>query len=135
MSGNYHTAKETMRAVVWEGKPFEVAVRDVPRPTIKLPEDAIIRVTTAAICGSDLHVYHGVLGSATPPWSLGHEAVGVVVAVGSATEQFQVGDRVLIPGAPDLGYYAVDKTVETSLPYYGQGPDFGDLGGCQGRGS
>jgi hypothetical protein len=47
-------AKKTMRAVVWEGKPYEMAVRDVPRPQMVMPEDAIVRMTTAAICGSDL---------------------------------------------------------------------------------
>lgn len=49
----------TMCAVVREGKPYEMVVRHVPRPKIELPEDAIVRITTAAICGSDLHVYHG----------------------------------------------------------------------------
>lgn len=122
-----------MRAVVWEGKPYEMAVRDVPRPTIEMPEDAIIRVTSTAICGSDLHTYHGILGAGSPPWTMGHEAVGVVVAVGSATEHFHVGDRVLIPGAPDLGYFALDDNAGTVPPYYGQGTDNGGLGGCQGK--
>ncbi|KAK1753843.1 hypothetical protein QBC47DRAFT_461860 [Echria macrotheca] len=122
---------KTMRAVVWEGKSFEMAVRDVPRPTIEQPEDAIVRITTAAICGSDLHTYHGVFGSTTPPWQMGHEGVGVVVAVGSATEHFKVGDRVLVPGGADSGFFGVDRTLAEQGPFYGQGPEFGALGGTQ----
>ncbi|KAK4039056.1 hypothetical protein C8A01DRAFT_36955 [Parachaetomium inaequale] len=125
-------AKKTMRAVVWEGKPYEIAVRDVPRAQIVQPEDAIVRITTAAICGSDLHTYHGLIGSKTPPWQMGHEGVGVVVEVGPATEHFKVGDRVLIPGAGDAGFYSVDKTAGDQGPIYGQGPDYSQgLGGSQ----
>ncbi|KAI9149019.1 alcohol dehydrogenase GroES-like domain-containing protein [Paramyrothecium foliicola] len=123
--------KKTMRAVVWEGKPYSVVVRDVPKPTIHLPEDAIIRISTASICGSDLHVYHGYAGSTNPPWVLGHEAVGYVAEVGSATEQFQVGDRVLIPASHKAGHYNVDTSVVPSFPSYGLGSDYGDTGGCQ----
>jgi hypothetical protein len=61
---------KTMRAVLWEGKPFHVTVADVPIPKIQAPEDAIVQMTSAAICGSDLHNYHGLLGSATPGYSL-----------------------------------------------------------------
>ena len=51
---------EKMRAVFFEGKPYHVSVKDTPKPTIKAPDDAIVRLTTAAICGSDLHEYeHG----------------------------------------------------------------------------
>lgn len=131
MASTNGTPKKSMRAVVWEGKPFEMAVRDVPRPEIEQPEDAIVRMTTAAICGSDLHTYHGVFGSSTPPWQMGHEGVGVVVAVGSATEHFRVGDRVLIPGGADAGFFSVDQTFQDQGPFYGQGPEFGNLGGTQ----
>jgi threonine dehydrogenase-like Zn-dependent dehydrogenase len=123
---------KTMRAVVWEGKPYEMAVRDVPRPTILHPEDAIIRITSAAICGSDLHIYHGVLGSSTPPWLMGHEGVGIVVEVGSATEHFRVGDRVLVPGGTDPGFFSVEQTRQDYGFLYGEGPDIsGGLGGTQ----
>jgi len=131
-STNNDKKKTTMRAVVWEGKPFEMAVRDVPLPKLEQPEDAIVRMTTAAICGTDLHTYHGVLGSSTPPWQMGHEGVGVVVEVGSATERFRVGDRVLIPGGADAGFFSVDETSADQGPFYGLGPDFsGSLGGTQ----
>lgn len=132
MSANGHGSK-TMRAVVWEGKPFEVVVRDVPRPHIQMPEDAIIRITSAAICASDLHTYDGTFGSTTPPWTMGHEGVGVVVEVGKATEHFKVGDRVIIPCGHDPGSFSVERTVVPTFPFYGAGEDFGDLGGCQGE--
>ncbi|KAH6842360.1 chaperonin 10-like protein [Chaetomium sp. MPI-CAGE-AT-0009] len=123
--------KKTMRAVVWEGKPYEMAVRDVPRPEILHREDAIVRITTAAICGTDLHTYHGIFGSTTPPWSMGHEAVGVIVEVGQATEHFKVGDRVLIPCSSNCGFFSVDKRLEDLTAFYGGGPDFGVDGGGQ----
>ena len=131
MASTSGTPGKTMRAVMWEGKPFEMAVRDVPRPEIEQPEDAIVRMTTAAICGSDLHTYHGVFGSSSPPWQMGHEGVGVVVKVGSATEHFRVGDRVLIPGGANSGFFSVDQGFQDIGPFYGQGPEFGNLGGTQ----
>lgn len=122
---------KTMRAVVWEGKPYEMAVRDVPRPKIKHPTDAIVRITTAAICGSDLHTYHGIWGSKTPPWQMGHECVGVVCATGDATTHFKVGDRVLVPGGGEPGFYSVNKNFEDQGMWYGEGPDYGSDGGSQ----
>jgi threonine dehydrogenase-like Zn-dependent dehydrogenase len=120
-----------MRAVVWEGKPFEMAVRDVPRPKIEQPEDAVVRMTTAAICGSDLHTYHGVLGSPNPPWHMGHEGVGIVVEVGDATEHFKVGDRVLIPCFTDPGFLSLEQTQLDVGQGFGFGPVFGSAGGTQ----
>jgi threonine dehydrogenase-like Zn-dependent dehydrogenase len=85
-----------MRAVTWQGK-RNVSVDTVPDPTIKEPTDAIIRVTSTNICGSDLHLYE-VLGAFMSPGDvLGHEAMGVVEEVGSATGDLKVGDRVVIP--------------------------------------
>ncbi|KAK4201499.1 alcohol dehydrogenase GroES-like domain-containing protein [Triangularia verruculosa] len=123
--------QKTMRAVVWEGKPNSVSVLSVPVPELKMPEDAIVRVTSAALCGTDIHTYHGFLGSSTPPWIIGHEAVGVVVQVGSATEQFKTGDRVLVPGWHDVGHYVADTAIVPELPMYGGGADSSDAGGCQ----
>ncbi|RYO99496.1 hypothetical protein DL764_006803 [Monosporascus ibericus] len=125
------SVRETMRAVVWEGNPFEMAVRDVPKPRIQMPEDAIVRVTSAAICGTDLHTYRGLLGSSQPPWTQGHEAVGVVVEVGSATETFKIGDRVIVPCCPDIGHFATELTRQPANSCHGLGKDFGNLGGCQ----
>ncbi|KAI0166722.1 putative alcohol dehydrogenase [Hypoxylon sp. FL1284] len=121
-----------MRAVIWEGKPYEMAVRSVPKPRILMPEDAIIRVTSSAICGSDLHTYHGLLGSGEPPWIQGHEAIGVVQEVGSATETFKVGDRVIVIDLPDSGHYeAYPQPLPGMYSIYGFGKEFGGLPGCQ----
>jgi threonine dehydrogenase-like Zn-dependent dehydrogenase len=85
-----------MRALTWQGLE-NVSVETVPDPTIQDPTDAIIRVTSTAICGSDLHLY-GVLGMYLDAGDiLGHEAMGVVEEVGSSTGDLKVGDRVVIP--------------------------------------
>ncbi|KAI1771121.1 putative alcohol dehydrogenase [Hypoxylon cercidicola] len=121
-----------MRAVVWEGKPYEMAVKSVPKARIQMPEDAIVRVTTAAICGSDLHTYHGLLGSREPPWVQGHEAIGVVVEVGLATETFKVGDRVIVMCIPDSGHFVTEpEPLPGMYTGFGFGKDFGNLPGCQ----
>ncbi|KUI16563.1 glutathione-dependent formaldehyde dehydrogenase [Mycobacterium lehmannii] len=85
-----------MRAVTWQGR-RKVSVDNVPDPAIKEPTDAIIRVTSTNICGSDLHLYE-VLGAFMNPGNiLGHEAMGVVEEVGRQVDGLQPGDRVVIP--------------------------------------
>ncbi len=86
-----------MRALTWQGTQ-KVAVEDVPDPTIQDGRDAIIRVTSTAICGSDLHLY-SVLGPYLERGDvLGHEAMGIVEAVGpQAADHLRVGDRVVVP--------------------------------------
>ncbi len=85
-----------MRAVTWQGR-RKVSVDNVPDPAIKEPNDAIIRVTSTNICGSDLHLYE-VLGAFMSPGDiLGHEAMGVVEEVGREVENLNVGDRIVIP--------------------------------------
>ncbi|OBK77024.1 zinc-dependent alcohol dehydrogenase [Mycobacterium sp. 1164985.4] len=85
-----------MRAVTWQGR-RKVSVDNVPDPAIKEPTDAIIRVTSTNICGSDLHLYE-VLGAFMNPGDiLGHEAMGVVEEVGREVDGLQPGDRVVIP--------------------------------------
>src|SRR4051812_1717360 len=85
-----------MKALAWHGK-RDVRVDEVPDPVIQEPTDAVIRVTTTAICGSDLHLYE-VLGPFIGRGDiLGHEAMGVVEEVGSAVTQIAPGDRVVIP--------------------------------------
>lgn len=85
-----------MRALTWQGR-RKVAVADVPEPKIIEPQDAIVRVTSAAICGSDLHLYE-VLGPFLEAGDvLGHEAMGIVEEVGSDVDRIQPGDRVVIP--------------------------------------
>jgi len=85
-----------MRALTWQGRE-DVRVETVPDPVIKEPTDAIIRVTSTAICGSDLHLY-SVLGAYLSPGDiLGHEAMGVVEEVGAEASRLKVGDRVVVP--------------------------------------
>jgi glutathione-independent formaldehyde dehydrogenase len=84
-----------MRAVVFVDN-YSVRVDDVSDAIIEEPSDAIIRVTSSAICGSDLHMYDGRTG-ATPGTVLGHEALGVVEEVGASVEMVKRGDRVVIP--------------------------------------
>ena len=85
-----------MQALTWQGNQ-NVQVTDVPDPAIQEPTDAIIRVTSTAICGSDLHLY-GVLGPYLKPGDvLGHEAMGVVEEVGSEVSHLRAGDRVVVP--------------------------------------
>ncbi|MFS0704545.1 zinc-dependent alcohol dehydrogenase [Cellulomonas sp. 179-A 9B4 NHS] len=86
-----------MRALTWQGRE-KVTVETVPDPRVQEPTDAVIRVTSTAICGSDLHLY-GVLGPyLTPGDILGHEAMGVVEEVGpEAAGRLKVGDRVVVP--------------------------------------
>jgi threonine dehydrogenase-like Zn-dependent dehydrogenase len=85
-----------MKALCWEGK-HDVAVKSVRDPSILNPHDAIIRVTTAAICGSDLHLYDGYIPTMEKGDILGHETMGEVVEVGSAVKNTRVGDKIVIP--------------------------------------
>jgi threonine dehydrogenase-like Zn-dependent dehydrogenase len=85
-----------MKALCWYGN-YDVRVEQVPDPTILNPRDAIIRVTSTAICGSDLHLFHGVIPSMKKGDILGHEFMGEVVEVGRSVTNLQIGDRVLIP--------------------------------------
>jgi threonine dehydrogenase-like Zn-dependent dehydrogenase len=85
-----------MKAVVWHGNQ-DVRVDEVPDPSIQAPTDAIIRVTSSGICGSDLHLY-GVLGMFMEQGDiLGHEPMGIVEEVGSEVTDIKPGDRVVIP--------------------------------------
>jgi threonine dehydrogenase-like Zn-dependent dehydrogenase len=85
-----------MRAVTWHGK-RDVRVDSVPDPTIEQPTDAIVRVTSSGICGSDLHLYEVMGPFMSEGDVLGHEPMGVVEAVGDAVTAIAPGDRVVIP--------------------------------------
>ncbi|HEY1250636.1 MAG TPA: zinc-dependent alcohol dehydrogenase [Thermoanaerobaculia bacterium] len=91
-----------MKAACWNGK-TNVVIRDVPEPKILNPRDAIVRVTTSAICGSDLHLYGGFVPSMEKGDILGHEFMGEVVAVGPAVSNLFEGDRVVVPFAIACG--------------------------------
>jgi threonine dehydrogenase-like Zn-dependent dehydrogenase len=85
-----------MKAVVWHGNE-DVRVENVPDPTIEEPTDAIVRITSSGICGSDLHLY-SVLGMFMEKGDvLGHEPMGIVEEVGSEVRGIEAGDRVVIP--------------------------------------
>jgi S-(hydroxymethyl)glutathione dehydrogenase / alcohol dehydrogenase len=85
-----------MKALVYHG-PRDVQIDDKPDPTLQHPEDAILRVTSTAICGSDLHLYHGTVLGMQPGQTLGHEFMGVIEKVGPEVHDVQIGDRVVIP--------------------------------------
>lgn len=87
----------TMRGVVYHGRK-DVRVEDVPAPRLEAPTDALVRVTTAAICGSDLHLYHHVVPGMGPQPVLGHELVGVIEALGPGVTGLAVGQRVVVSG-------------------------------------
>lgn len=85
-----------MKALCWYGK-FDVRVENVPDPEILNPRDAILKVTTTCICGSDLHLYDGVIPTMEKGDILGHEFMGEVVEVGSEVKKLKKGDRVIVP--------------------------------------
>ena len=85
-----------MKANCWHGK-RDVRIEQVPDPAILNPGDAIIKVTSTAICGSDLHLYNGVVPTMEQGDILGHEFMGEVVEVGAAVRKLEVGDRVVVP--------------------------------------
>jgi len=84
-----------MKALVYQG-PGKKAWQDVPEPRIKHPTDAIVRIDTTTICGTDLHILKGDVPAVTPGRILGHEGVGVITEVGSAVTMLAAGDNVII---------------------------------------
>jgi threonine dehydrogenase-like Zn-dependent dehydrogenase len=102
-----------MKALTWHGK-RDMRYEDVPDPVIEQPTDAIIRVTTSGLCGSDLHLYE-VLGPFIEPGSvLGHEPMGIVEEVGAEVTGLAVGDRVVIPFQIACGHcYMCEQGLQT----------------------
>src|SRR3569833_47638 len=96
------TKEDFMKAVVYHG-PRDVRVERVPDPMIEAPADVLIKITTACVCGSDLHVYEGRTGL-EPGRVLGHENLGEVIETGSAVERLRVGDRVCVSFNIGCGY-------------------------------
>src|SRR5690348_12704323 len=91
-----------MKANCWYGKK-KVQVEDVPEPKILNSQDVILRVTSTAICGSELHLYNGYVPSMQPGDIMGHEFMGEVVETGPAVQTLKVGDRVVVPFAISCG--------------------------------
>ena len=85
-----------MRANVWHGKK-DVRVDNVPDPQILNPRDAIVKITSTAICGSDLHLYNGFVPTMEKGDIIGHEFMGEIVELGGEVRNLKIGDRVVVP--------------------------------------
>jgi threonine dehydrogenase-like Zn-dependent dehydrogenase len=112
-----------MRAVCWMGV-HDVEVRDVPDPTIMNDRDAIVKVTSTAICGSDLHLYDGYIPTMEKGDILGHEFMGEVVEIGPGVRNLAVGERVVVPfpiacGACNACEHELYSVCENSNPNAG----------------
>jgi threonine dehydrogenase-like Zn-dependent dehydrogenase len=94
-----------MQAVVFHGV-GDIRLENVPEPVIEDPQDAIVRITASAICGTDLHMIRGTMAGMKPGTVLGHEGVGIIEALGSEVRNFHIGDRVVIPSTIACGYCA-----------------------------
>jgi threonine dehydrogenase-like Zn-dependent dehydrogenase len=120
-----------MKAVVYHGV-GDIRVDDVAEPTIQEPNDAIVRLTASAICGTDLHFVRGTMSGMRPGTILGHEGVGIVEEIGPNVRNLRVGDRVVIASTIACGfcvycragYYAQCDTTEptTGTAFFG-GPE------------
>jgi threonine dehydrogenase-like Zn-dependent dehydrogenase len=117
-----------MRGVVFDGV-GAVRVADLPDPQLEAPADAIVRVTRSAICGSDLHLLHGK-APMEPGEPLGHEAVGVVEAVGDGVEMRRVGDRVAVAFNVACGHCWFCGTGQSALCEDDQIFGYGIFGGA-----
>ena len=91
-----------MKAVVFHAV-GDIRLAEVPEPKIKDDDDAIVRITSSAICGTDLHFIRGTFTGMKTGRILGHEAVGIVEEVGKAVRNFRKGDRVIIPSTLGCG--------------------------------
>ena len=128
-----------MKATVFHG-PRDVRIEKVPDPALKSPTDAIVRITRAAICGSDLHSYHGNQ-QVMPGFVLGHEGVGVIEEVGKGVTHLKKGQRVVVAGAVACGdcFFCrrgqVAQCIVSGAAVFGYGRNFagtfGDIGGEQ----
>lgn len=92
-----------MKALCWHGAK-DVRVDNVPDPKILNPRDAIVKITSTAICGSDLHIYDGFIPTMKSGDILGHEFMGEVVELGRAVKNLQIGDRVVVPFTISCGH-------------------------------
>jgi threonine dehydrogenase-like Zn-dependent dehydrogenase len=132
-----------MRAVVFHGI-GDIRLDTVPEPRIEQPTDAIVRITTAAICGTDLHFIRGTVPGMKPGTVLGHEGVGVVEEVGEGVRNFRPGDRVLLSAVLGcgscaycrVGYFAQCDVINPNGPRsgtasYGSPVQQGPFGGLQ----
>src|SRR5215211_7371889 len=102
-----------MKALTWHGR-RDVRIEDVPDPVLEQPTDAIVRITTTGICGSDLHLYEVLGPFIDPGFVLGHEPMGIVEEVGSDVGELAPGDRVVIPFQVACGHcFMCDQGLQT----------------------
>lgn len=109
-----------MKAVRWEGEVGCVSVKEIDIPRIRRPLDVIVRITSSAICGTDLHTFRGRIGMDVP-LTFGHENLGIVHEIGSAVTTLRKGDRVVISDVD----FAADPHDELELE---AGLGIGDYG-------
>lgn len=117
-----------MKAVVFKSV-GQIAFEEVEEPTIKDPKDAIVAITTSAICGTDLHLIRGTIAGVKPNTILGHEGVGIIEKIGDEVRNFKVGDRVIIPSTVGCGYcqycsLGIYSQCDNANPH---GPDAGTV--------
>ncbi|MDB5328380.1 MAG: fdhA 2, partial [Phycisphaerales bacterium] len=103
-----------MKALCWHGT-GDVRVDTVPDPRIEDPGDIIVKITSTAICGSDLHLYDGFMPTMEAGDVLGHEPMGIVEEIGSAVTKFKKGDRVVVPFTISCGQCFFCQRTEFSL--------------------
>ncbi|WAO88931.1 Putative Alcohol dehydrogenase [Fusarium falciforme] len=114
------STNDTIRGVQFNGTLYEVIVTDIPAPVILNQTDAIVRITAAGICGSDLHYYRGVAGGGATPYTFGHEAIGIVSEIGDAVTGVSPGDYVVISDTIGDGHLHLDVETEGNT-YFGAG--------------
>lgn len=132
-----------MKAVVFHDV-GDIKLEEVKKPIIKDPNDAIINITTSAICGTDLHFVRGTVGPMKKGTILGHEAVGIVESVGKSVRNLSVGERVIVPSTVACGYcpmcrkgaYSQCDVANPNGPgagttFFGGPSSTGPLQGCQ----
>ncbi|MFC4320564.1 zinc-dependent alcohol dehydrogenase [Litchfieldia salsa] len=130
-----------MKAVTYQG-PKNVKVKDVPAPSIQEREDVIVKITSTAICGSDLHLIHGMMPNMPTDYIIGHEPMGIVEEVGPDVTKVKKGDRVIVPFNISCGQcwyckHELESQCDNSNPhgdagaYFGYSETFGGYPGGQ----
>ncbi|MFF6994683.1 zinc-dependent alcohol dehydrogenase [Streptomyces sp. NPDC008313] len=132
-----------MKALTWQGK-RDVRIETVPDPVIEQPTDAVIRITSSGLCGSDLHLYEVLTPFMTPGDILGHEPMGIVEETGSEVTNLKPGDRVVVPfqiacghcWMCDSGLYTQCETTQVTgegmgAPLFGYTRLYGAVPGAQ----
>ena len=122
----------------------DIRLDEVAKPKIQDPYDAIVKITTSAICGTDLHFIRGTVGEMKKGTVLGHEAVGIVEAIGKEVKNLQEGDRVIVPSTVACGYCRMCRNgfyaqcdvanpngPESGTAFFGGPKASGPLQGCQ----